>query len=113
MVTEVTTQGTIWTRAMPLPRAGARRGVGPAWGELRSLRGVVERLVFEDAEDGYVVARVTCDGPAGEPPAAAGGAGRRGTLARPLPRAGLGRGGRGAAAGGGGAAPAAGCARPA
>jgi Holliday junction resolvasome RuvABC DNA-binding subunit len=87
MVTEAPTQGTIWTRAMPLPRAGARRGVGPAWGELRSLRGVVERLVFQDAEDGYVVARVTCDGPAGEPPAEAVGADGLVTIAGTMPEA--------------------------
>ncbi|HEY3082834.1 MAG TPA: ATP-dependent RecD-like DNA helicase [Chloroflexota bacterium] len=72
---------------MPLPRAGGRRGVGPAWGELRSLRGVVERIVFHDAEDGYVVARLTCDGPAGEPPAEALGADGLVTVAGTMPEA--------------------------
>jgi exodeoxyribonuclease V alpha subunit len=55
-------QRQIWTRAMPLPMGRARRGVGPAWGELRGLRGVVTRIVFQDAQDGYVVARVLPDG---------------------------------------------------
>ena len=84
---EAPRQGTIWTRAMPLPRASDRRGVGPAWGELRSLRGVVERVVFHDPQDGYVVMRLTCDGPAGEPPVEAVGADGLVTIAGTMPEA--------------------------
>jgi exodeoxyribonuclease V alpha subunit len=61
MISEVT-QPAIWSKAMPLPRASGRRGVGPAWGELRALRGVVERIVYQALDDGYVVGRVTLDG---------------------------------------------------
>src|SRR5262245_26006085 len=87
MTTDASTQGTIWTRAMPLPRAGGRGGGGRAWGELRSVGGVVERRGFHDPEDGYVVARLTCDGPAGEPPAEALDADGLVTVAGTMPEA--------------------------
>src|SRR5579884_1377974 len=61
-------QRTIWSRAMPLPRAGGKRGVGPAWGELRALRGVVARVVFQDAADGFLIARIAPDGLADDAP---------------------------------------------
>jgi exodeoxyribonuclease V alpha subunit len=55
-------QRAIWSRAMPLPRAAGRRGVGPAWGELTLLRGVVERIVYQDGGDGFTIARAVPDG---------------------------------------------------
>lgn len=59
-------QRQIWTRGVPLPRASERRGVGPAWGNLCQLRGVVARIAFQNARHGFVVARILPDGDLGE-----------------------------------------------
>ncbi|HEY3108482.1 MAG TPA: ATP-dependent RecD-like DNA helicase [Chloroflexota bacterium] len=82
-------QGTIWSRAMPLPRAAGRRGVGPAWGELTLLRGVVDRIVYQGGDDGFTIARAVPDGALPDEPAGAGPGTLNGdgtaTLAGPMP----------------------------
>src|SRR2546422_999107 len=88
-------QRTIWSRAMPLPRAAGRRGVGPAWGELTLLRGVVDRIVYQDGGDGFTIARAAPDGALPDEQAGSGLPGPTGpgtlngdgtaTLAGPMP----------------------------